>query len=171
MPNINHSLSIFSVLQTALPSSLLSQALAGKTQAVISEVSAEFKTETPGWFSSLPADIKTLLDPTITHALPIPTHSSGLFPSGSANATVFHNSTSASGAPSNSMNGTRSSTSSLMMTSSAMSSMGMSSVVPSGSQASGSASTSPSTGAASVPTAIYGMGVAGAVGLVGLLAL
>lgn len=56
--------SILQVLQTALPSSLVSEALTNSA-AVESEIASQFAAgETPGWFSALPTDVQGYLNPT-----------------------------------------------------------------------------------------------------------
>jgi hypothetical protein len=61
--NQTPSNSIFGVLQTALPSSLVAEALTN-SQAVASEISSQFAAgETPTWFSALPTDIQGLPRP------------------------------------------------------------------------------------------------------------
>lgn len=61
-----NSLSVVSVLQTALPSSLLNEALTNSA-GVSSQIASQFAAgETPGWFSSLPNEVKTYLVPTLT---------------------------------------------------------------------------------------------------------
>ncbi|CAK1356144.1 hypothetical protein CB0940_00216 [Cercospora beticola] len=59
-------LSVVSILQTALPSSLLNEALTNSA-GVSSQIASQFAAgETPGWFSSLPNEVKTYLVPTLT---------------------------------------------------------------------------------------------------------
>ncbi|GAB7338619.1 hypothetical protein MBLNU457_5354t1 [Dothideomycetes sp. NU457] len=67
-PNL---ISIYQVLATALPSSLVAEALTNSA-AVSSEIASEFRAgATPSWFAALPTDIQTYLNP------PVPTNVSG----------------------------------------------------------------------------------------------
>ncbi|KXT10856.1 hypothetical protein AC579_1954 [Pseudocercospora musae] len=135
-------LSVVSVLQTALPSSLIQEALTNSA-GVSSELASEFAAgQTPSWFTALPSDVQTYLVPAGAIA--------------TANATAI---TSASGAPYPSANSTsRSSTTGSSSETGA-----------SGTGSSNESSSSSEAGA--MPTAILGAGLAGAVGIVGLLAL
>ncbi|PPJ55435.1 hypothetical protein CBER1_02745 [Cercospora berteroae] len=70
-------LSVVSILQTALPSSLLNEALTNSA-GVSSQIASQFAAgETPGWFSSLPNEVKTYLVPTLTD-LPTQTGTSSM---------------------------------------------------------------------------------------------
>ncbi|KAF2095445.1 hypothetical protein NA57DRAFT_79170 [Rhizodiscina lignyota] len=51
--------SIYNVLITALPASLLAEAT--NTAKLGSDLAAQFSTGTPGWFQSLPSDVKSFL--------------------------------------------------------------------------------------------------------------
>ncbi|KAM3418345.1 hypothetical protein BST61_g4344 [Cercospora zeina] len=59
-------LNVVSILQTALPSTLLNEALTNSA-GVSAELASQFNAgETPAWFSSLPNGVKTYLVPTLT---------------------------------------------------------------------------------------------------------
>lgn len=84
-------LSVVSVLQTALPSSLIQDALTN-SEGVSSQLASEFAAgNTPSWFTALPSDVQNYLVPT------------GF--AGPANATAI-TSGRVSGAPTNSANST-----------------------------------------------------------------
>ncbi|KAF2209681.1 hypothetical protein CERZMDRAFT_86659 [Cercospora zeae-maydis SCOH1-5] len=60
-------ISVVSVLQTALPSSILNEALTNSA-GVSSQLASQFHAgETPTWFSDLPNGVKTYLVPTLTN--------------------------------------------------------------------------------------------------------
>ncbi|EMD01258.1 hypothetical protein BAUCODRAFT_204022 [Baudoinia panamericana UAMH 10762] len=64
--NIVHSISVLSVLQTALPSTLVQEALTNSA-AVSSQIASQFSAgQTPTWFTALPSDIQTFLVPLAT---------------------------------------------------------------------------------------------------------
>ncbi|KAK4634366.1 hypothetical protein CLAFUW4_00840 [Fulvia fulva] len=151
--------SVISVLQTALPSSLIQEALTNSA-AVASDISAEFAAgSTPAWFTALPTDVQTYLVP--SQLYPNATATGTLIsvgPTNSANATGYGNSTrssSTSGRSTNTVTATET---------------GEGSEETGASATQGESSSSSSAGA-SMPSAIVGMGLAGAVGLVGVLAL
>ncbi|EME89760.1 uncharacterized protein MYCFIDRAFT_210177 [Pseudocercospora fijiensis CIRAD86] len=144
-------LSVVSVLQTALPSSLIQEALTNSA-GVSSELASEFAAgQTPSWFTALPSDVQTYLVPAIVDATAV---------------------TSASGAPHPSANSTSGNTTSIILTTRVTSSSSSSSS-ETGASATGSSSDSSSSSseAGAMPTAVLGAGLAGAVGIVGLLAL
>lgn len=63
-----HSLSVVSVLQTALPSSLINEALTNSA-GVSSQLASEFAAgETPAWFTALPTAVQTYLIPAFANA-------------------------------------------------------------------------------------------------------
>lgn len=193
------SASIIQVLQTALPSSLFQEALTNSA-AVSSQIASEFAAgETPSWYSAIPSDIKTYLNPSNSAAASsivsdLSSQITGMASIGTASA-LQPNMTALSGnstavrasqsailssihAQNSSViaNATAAGTSSGMMNSASMTGAGSSSTGGAGaggsSQSSGSSGSSSSSSAgASMPTAIYGMSLAGAVGLVGVLAL
>ncbi|KAK5123064.1 hypothetical protein LTR85_003260 [Meristemomyces frigidus] len=168
--------SVLSVLQTALPSSVIAEALTNSA-AVSSEIASEFAAgNTPTWFTALPSDIQTYLVPAATTAANIT----------SANATtilgtatgIAANSSAVSGAQSGILASASAHNSSVISraslgTSTASSSGSSSSSTgsSSGSSGSSSGSSSSSSAGASMPTAIIGAGLAGALGVVGLFAL
>ena len=149
------SASVYAVLATALPSSLVAEALTN-SQAVASEIASEFSAgSTPAWFTSLPTAIQSyLLGPVASQA---------------ANATGLLNSTAVANSSSATVVKTKTNThgqTTLVTGSNTQTAAGASS-----SAASSSGASSSSSGGASMPTNIIGAGLAGAVGLVGLLAL
>ncbi|KAJ9628000.1 hypothetical protein H2203_003220 [Taxawa tesnikishii (nom. ined.)] len=197
------TISVLQVLQTALPSSLYSLATANPL-AASSVIASEFSAgATPSWYSALPSDIQTLLNPVVTGAAnassitsaiaggitsapaantsALGVNSTAISASQSAilasihaqnssaivaaNGTAGVASASGSGASTTSSGSSRTSSGSSSTSGAAAGSSASSSGSSSGS------STSSSAAGASMPTAIYGMGLAGAVGLVGLLAL
>ncbi|KAF2162352.1 hypothetical protein M409DRAFT_27356 [Zasmidium cellare ATCC 36951] len=155
--SVEDLVSVISVLQTALPSSLIQEALTNSA-AVSSEIASEFSAgSTPAWFTALPSDVQTYLVPVAS------------FPN--ATGSVI------SAGPTNSANSTGNSTT-LSRTSTrgptTITSTATNSGSGSGSNNGASATqgeSSSSTGGASMPTNIMGLGLAGAVGLVGVLAL
>lgn len=149
-------LSIVSVLQTALPSTLIQEYLTNSA-AVSSELASDFSAgEYPDWFTSLPTAVQTYL-----------------VPAGNAANATGSSAPYISAAPTNSMNSTGNSTLSRTSRTPSLSSSptGSPSSSGNGAQSSSDSGSSSSTGGASMPTAIMGMGLAGAVGLVGVLAL
>ncbi|WPG99571.1 Hypothetical protein R9X50_00238900 [Acrodontium crateriforme] len=161
--------SVISVLETALPSSLVLEALTNQAAAA-SDIAAEFETGVPAWYSNLPSGVKSYL--------PIETASVSLtsahLPTANATA-IFTNSTSSvSGYPTNSANSTLHTTSKVILTSviTTSSTSSESSSASSSAASSAAASSSTSGNGASMPTAaVFGMGAAGIAGLMGVLAL
>ncbi|KAK0825322.1 hypothetical protein LTR03_017490 [Friedmanniomyces endolithicus] len=149
-------ISIYSVLQTALPSSLVAEALTNPS-AASSDIAAEFATATPSWFTALPTNIQTYLVPLATNGASLS--------AAVGNATAAANSTMSSTMLAN---GTAPSAGVAGMNS--MNSSGGSAAAAS-STGSGSSGASSSSKAGAVPTAVVGMGLAGMVGMVGLFAL
>jgi len=164
-------LSVLSVLETALPSSLLAEALTNSA-AVSSQIASEFSAgSTPSWFSALPTPIQSYL-----------THGSGsnatsAVISNISNATALANSTtiSRSGTAVTTKavlphHHTKSAGSAGTLTSTqSVSGMASSSAPAAGSSSAAAASASSGSGA--IPTAVVGAGLAGVVGIVGLFAL
>jgi len=160
--------SIFSVLQTALPSSLVAEALTN-SDAVSSQIASQFLAgETPSWFQELPSDIQTYIVP----VAPVTTGVVDLGNGTTTNATIISSMTGNS--TGNATAGTTTTRSSNTITTNTASSTddsdSSSGSGGSGSDSSDSASESSESGNAA-PTAFIGAGLAGAVGLVGLLAL
>ncbi|KAF2461152.1 hypothetical protein BDY21DRAFT_361141 [Lineolata rhizophorae] len=147
--------SILSVLATALPASLVSEALTNSA-AVSSEIASQFAAgDTPSWFAALPTDVQTYLAPvaTVTESPPFPAGNStmgGATNSNSAAVTSTATSTTTSTDADESDEPTSSSSSD---------------------ESEETAASSSSTGGASLPTAVVGYGVAGAMGVLGMLAL
>jgi len=143
------SLALFGVL----PSSLQAVALTNPAAAA-SEISSEFETGTPTWFTKLPTDVQTYFITAAGSAVPTTTAFTGtggsLYSSNSTSTGKFLNST---------ITSTGSTTSDSATTSG------------SGTAASTTASSSSSTGGASLPTQVIGAGIAGALGVLGMLAL
>lgn len=147
------------MLVTALPSSLISE-YETNSAAVASEISSAFEAgNTPSWFTALPTAVQTYL---------VPVAETG-------NVTAIQSSV--SGAPTVIVNSTANSTlATTRRTPTVTRTTSGSDSESTGSNDDDSSSTSDSSsetssGGASVPTAIMGMGLAGAAGLVGLLAL
>ncbi|KAI5369917.1 hypothetical protein Slin15195_G007950 [Septoria linicola] len=165
-------LSVVSVLQTALPSSLIQEALTNSA-GVSSELASQFAAgETPSWFTALPSDVQTYLVPT-----------GGGVPSATAITTGTSISSSATGTGgfipgTNATLGNGTSTALASRTSSKVqtgltegateSETGSSSATSSRTSAS---SSSTSEAGAGMPTAAVAMGFAGLAGVVGVLAL
>lgn len=162
-------LSVVSVLQTALPSTLIQEALTNPA-GVSSELASEFAAdETPAWFTALPTDVQTYLIPAIANAtataVTSATGTGGLIPGSNNNISTT--------------NGT-SFTSSTLITSSSSSSTSTSTqrhtttVTESsqtGASATGFRGSSSSEAGAAMPT-VVAMGLAGlAAGMFGVLAL
>ncbi|KAK1823703.1 hypothetical protein LTR12_001889 [Friedmanniomyces endolithicus] len=186
--SVDHAprISIYSVLQTALPSSLVAEALTNPS-AASSDIAAEFATATPSWFTALPTDIQTYLVPLATNGASLSAAVGNA--TAAANATMSSTMLANGTAPSagvagmNSMNSsgvagaTAAMSSSASLTSIASSMSGSSIAVSSTAAAAAGASSTGSSGASStskagaVPTAVVGMGLAGMVGIVGLFAL
>jgi hypothetical protein len=200
--------SILGVLQTALPSSLVAEAITNSA-AVASEIASQFAAgETPTWFSALPSDIQGYLAPTDMAGVSSLTAAASSLVTGGvsavSNATSSASSASITTAPGSlgtgspllgangtvaapngtlvGPNGTTNGNTTNLSSSSSSSSTGSSSGSGSGSGSgsnsgsnSGSGSSSESsTGvsdSAAAPTAFYGIGLAGVVGMVGVLAL
>ncbi|KAF2274575.1 uncharacterized protein EI97DRAFT_102752 [Westerdykella ornata] len=145
--------SVLNVLATAIPAESVSSALADPS-AFSSELASSLSAgSTPGWYQSLPADVKSylpLLYPAVAPATTTPPSSepTGAETSSGAAPTV-------SGSPSG--KNVTSITSVLSPTPSA------SKTGPASSQSSG--------GAAALPTGMINAGVVGALGLLGMIAL
>ncbi|KAK1068775.1 hypothetical protein LTR74_005433 [Friedmanniomyces endolithicus] len=180
-------ISIYSVLQTALPSSLVAEALTNPS-AASSDIAAEFATATPSWFTALPTNIQTYLVPLATNgaSLSAAVGNATAAANSTMSSTMLANGTapSAGVAGMNSMNSsgvagaTAGTTAGGAGVASIASSMSGSSIAVSSSAAaaasstgSGSSGASSSSKAGAVPTAVVGMGLAGMVGMVGLFAL
>lgn len=182
--------SIFNVLQTALPSSLVAEALTNSA-AVSSEIASQFAAgETPSWYSALPTDIQSYFAPTDAAAV---SSASSVLSSAAANLTSNPitsaptvlgtgtllpggvNGTSAIGGNGTAINGSGNNTS--LSTSASLSatttSNGGAGETGTGTSESGSdaSSTADSDSGASMVTGLYGMSLAGALGVVGVLAL
>jgi hypothetical protein len=142
--------SVDSVLLTALPSSLLAIAITNSDEAASIIASSFAAGETPAWFSALPTDVQSYL----------------LYSEVTPTATPLGNSTSATFSPS--LNTTV--ISSVHSASLTATTTGAGSAAGSASGSASSAHAS-STGGASYPSAVVGAGVAGALGLLGMLAL
>jgi hypothetical protein len=144
------SLALFGVL----PSSLQAVALTNPAEAA-TEISSEFATGTPTWFTKLPTDVQSYFITAAGSAVPTTLAITGtggsLYSSNSTTTGKFLNST---------ITSTAAATSSGAATSGA-----------SGTAASTGASSSSSTGGASLPTQVIGAGIAGALGVFGMLAL
>ncbi|SMR63574.1 unnamed protein product [Zymoseptoria tritici ST99CH_3D1] len=137
--------SIISVLQTAIPTSVVSQVLSDPAAFLSSVESDASKGQFPSWFSALPSDVKSYLG--VEASATATGDSSEMTSAGDSEATDFSSMmTGGSGA---------------METGSTTSSSG----------GGATAASSTSSGGAAAETKVVGMGIAGAVGLVGLLVL
>lgn len=143
--------SVLSVLATALPPSLLAIGVTNAPEVGSIIASAFAAGETPAWYSALPSDVKSylpiLLSEEAATATPSVQASISAIISSSLNTTTISSVHSAS----------------LKATTTAAGSAA-------GSASSAGASHT-STGGASYPSAVVGAGVAGALGLLGMLAL
>ncbi|KAI9710942.1 MAG: hypothetical protein M1820_002379 [Bogoriella megaspora] len=167
------TLSVYNVLKTALPPSLVSLALADPSSAS-SEIAAEFSGgQTPTWFQNLPSDIKTYIVPQETVAPSITSALSSIV--ASANSSI----SSAISSAVSSINATAPNTTTIATTarnSTTTSTTGGSSTLGGESTGAGGASTtaassSTSSAGAALPTAVIGGGLFGALSLIGMLAL
>jgi hypothetical protein len=133
----------------ALPSSILAVAITNPSAAA-TIISSEFATGTPTWFTKLPSDVQTYFLTAQGAAVPTaaPTGNNGTLSTATGK---FSNSTTAAAT---------SSGLTTKLTSAAASTA-----------ATTSAKSSSSTGGAALPTGIVGAGIAGAIGLMGMLAL
>lgn len=148
--------SVYAVLATALPSSLVAEALTDPA-AVSSEIASEFSAGiTPSWFAALPTGIQSyLLGPAASQAA----NATGIL-----NSTMIGNSSSVTQVKTT----TKPNGQTTIVTDAGRTTNGGGNT-QTGAAASASGSSSSSQGAA--PTNVIGAGIAGAVGLVGLLAL
>jgi len=158
--------SIESVLETALPSSLVALAETNSAAAE-SVIATEFAgSNTPTWFASLPTAVQTYIIP-LNASASASASVSAL--ASAANATALHNVTMMS------TGGIHHKTTVLPHHTSKITHVthvgGKTKAMSASSAAAASGSSSSSSAGASMPTAIVGAGLAGAVGLVGLLAL
>lgn len=173
-----HSLSVVSVLQTALPSSLINEALTNSA-GVSSQLASEFAAgETPAWFTALPTAVQTYLIPAFANATgTMSTAGTGALMTTTTPATATATATASSvGGSGMTGNGTSSafvsSSSSSDVSSSRMSTVMTESgkIGASATGTRGSSSSSSEAGAA-MPTGVA-MGLAGmAAGIMGVMAL
>lgn len=145
--------SILAVLATGIPSSV--QALARESPAaLVSQLQSSLSAgSTPEWYAALPTNVRSILPslfPAATSAVTTPATTEAPVPTSAGTGT---------GTISNIRNSTTVSTV-------------RSPTLSASSSIDGEASaTSSSTGGASYPTAVFGAGVAGALGVLGMLAL
>ncbi|RMY48928.1 hypothetical protein D0865_07806 [Hortaea werneckii] len=189
--------SVLQVLQTALPSSLVAEALTNSA-AVSSEIASQFSAgETPTWFTALPSDVQTYLVPLATNSAAASSALANIT-AAAPNATLvapttgMANMTAVSSGMASSIGSNSTAVTSVsrgtLGSSSATSSSGSSSTSgsdsdsdsgsgaggagsSSGSSGSSDSSSSSSSAGASMPTAVMGAGIMGAAGIVGLFAL
>jgi len=144
--------SVLSVLATALPPSLLAIGITNAPE-VGSIIASSFSAgQTPAWYSALPEDVKSYLPILYSEqapTTPVPSVQASI----SASISSSLNTTTISSVHSASLKATTTEASSVA-----------------GSASSAGAS-STSSGGASYPSAVVGAGVAGALGLLGMLAL
>ncbi|OQO05141.1 hypothetical protein B0A48_08161 [Cryoendolithus antarcticus] len=160
--------SIISVLQTGLPSSILQEALTNSA-GLSSEIASEFRVATPTWFTALPTDIQTYLVSAANSPSAFANATAGI--ASTLNGTAVMNSTSVAAAQSSILSSNSAEISSEVASASAAGTTSRGAGSGAASATSAGASSSSSAAGASMPTALYGMGLAGAVGLVGVLAL
>lgn len=149
--------SVLSVLETALPASLLAIGIANPDELASLIASSLSAGQTPAWYSALPPDVKSYLPTLLSEEASAATVS-----------TPLSNTASISGIISPSLNTTTISSvhsASLKATTTAAGSTAGSAA------ATASSAHASSTGGASYPSAVVGAGVAGALGLLGMLAL
>lgn len=171
-----HSLSVVSVLQTALPSSLINEALTNSA-GVSSQLASEFAAgETPAWFTALPTAVQTYLIPAFANATgTMSTAGTGaLMTTTTPAATATATASSVGGGSGTTGNGTSSafvsSSSSSDVSSSRMSTI-MTESGKIGASATGTRGSSSSEAGAAMPTGVA-MGLAGmAAGIMGVMAL
>ncbi|KAF2233580.1 hypothetical protein EV356DRAFT_567840 [Viridothelium virens] len=182
-----NQLSVYQVLQTALPPSLISLAT-NDPAAASSVIASEFAGgQTPSWFTALPTDIQTYLVPAATPASvasAAATSGAGSISSAlgsltSAASSLISSANSSISAAASNLTATaanitatatgRNSSSLITSTSSTLGSTA-SSGGSTGASSAAAGSSSSSAGAA-LPTAVIGGGLAGALGLIGMLAL
>ncbi|KAF4556955.1 Hypothetical protein D9617_1g088370 [Elsinoe fawcettii] len=156
--------SVYQVLQTALPSSLVQEALTN-SDAVSSQIASQFAAgQTPSWFTALPTDIQSFL---IGGAAETGTPASNsATATGNSTAAV----TSAAGNASASVSQISGSVSSRVSSITGAIASGASSRA-SGASGSAASGTAGSSGMAAKPTGIIGGAMLGAAGIIGLLAL
>lgn len=165
-----NSLSVVSVLQTALPSSLINEALTNSA-GVSSQLASEFAAgETPAWFTALPTAVQTYLIPAFANA----TGTMSTAGTGALMTTTTPAATAtATGGSGTTGNGT---SSAFVSSSSDVSSSRMSTVMTESGKIGASAtgtrgSSSSSEAGAAMPTGVA-MGLAGmAAGIMGVMAL
>ena len=145
--------SVLSVLATALPPSLLAIGVTNAAE-VGTIIASEFSAgQTPGWYSALPSDVKSYLPILFSEEAATTTPLSSVQASISAGISSSLNTTTISSVHSASLKATTTAAGSVA-----------------GSASSAGASSTSSAGA-SYPSAVVGAGVAGALGLLGMLAL
>ncbi|OQO12323.1 hypothetical protein B0A48_02965 [Cryoendolithus antarcticus] len=160
--------SIISVLQTGLPSSILQEALTNSA-GLSSEIASEFRVATPTWFTALPTDIQTYLVSAANSPSAFANATAGI--ASTLNGTAIMNSTSVAAAQSSISSANSAQISSEVASASAAGTTSGGAGSGAASATSASASSSSSAAGASMPTALYGMSLVGAMGLVGVLAL
>jgi hypothetical protein len=146
--------SVLGVLATALPPSLLAIGVTNAPEVGSIIASAFSAGQTPAWYSALPSDVKSYLpilysEEAPTTPLSVPSVQASI----SAGISSFLNTTTISSVHSASLKATTTAAGSVA------------------GSASGAQASSTSSGGASYPSAVVGAGVAGALGLLGMLAL
>ncbi|KAF2223124.1 hypothetical protein BDZ85DRAFT_282158 [Elsinoe ampelina] len=157
--------SVYQVLQTALPSSLIQEALTN-SDAVSSQIASEFAAgQTPSWFTALPTDIQSFL---IGGAAETGTPASN---SATATGNSTSSATGAAGNASASVTEISGSISSRISSATGAIGSAASSGASRASSAASAGSTAGSSGMAAKPTGVIGGAMLGAAGIIGLLAL
>ncbi|KAF2264473.1 hypothetical protein CC78DRAFT_580254 [Lojkania enalia] len=148
-PSDPAAISVLNVLATALPSSVLSEALADPTSFASAVASSIAAGNTPSWILALPTEVQSLLPSLYPVETPASTTEAPLTtppPVSSPSAGTI------TGPPGNSTGGSTFNS-------------------PTPSATDGAPSSSQSGNGAAAPTAVIGAGIAGAIGLLGMLVL
>lgn len=164
--------SVLAVLATALPPSLVAIGVTNPAE-VGSIVASSFSAgNTPAWYSGLPSDVKNYL--TVLYAAVTPSSTPSSTPAPSSSASVVTIVSTSVAIVSNTAN---TATISPSGNSTVISTVHSATLSPTTLKTGAAASTgtqaasSTSTGGASLPTAVMGAGIAGAIGFLGMLAL
>lgn len=165
-------LSVLGVLATALPPSLLAIGVTNAAELGSIIASSFSAGETPGWYSALPTDVKSYLTVLYSEVASTTAGASSVLaplttPLGNT-ASLSSIQASISASISSSLNTT---TISSVHSASLKASTTAAGSAAGSAAASSALSSSKSTGGAAYPTAVVGAGVAGAIGLLGMLAL
>ncbi|KAF2661446.1 hypothetical protein K491DRAFT_454497 [Lophiostoma macrostomum CBS 122681] len=169
--------SVLLVLATALPPDSISQATANPSAFASALASSVSAGDVPGWYQSLPADVKSYLPKLYPVAAAASTTapatsaatSTAVVESTSVVATSTVIITSGTALSTVAATGATISSSTIGSNSTVISTVSSATLKSTGGTASGTGS--PATGAASYPTVVAGAGVAGAMAFLGMLAM